>query len=89
LAALWRDRGHRVEGWSRRDGGDPASLLAGQDLIVAAVSMAGVGALCEQLATQWPAGLPLVSCSKGIDLQLGCTASGLWQRANPAIPCWC
>lgn len=86
LADLWRDRGHRVEGWSRRDGGDPASLLADQDLIVAAVSMAGVGALSGQLAAQWPAGLPLVSCSKGIDLQLGCTASGLWQRANPAIP---
>ena len=86
LAALWRDRGHRVEGWGRRDGGDPAALLSGQDLIVAAVSMAGVTQLASQLASQWPAGLPLVSCSKGIDLQQGCTASGLWQRANPAIP---
>ena len=86
LAALWRDRGHLVEGWGRRDGGDPAALLTGQDLIVAAVSMAGVTQLASQLASQWPAGLPLVSCSKGIDLQQGCTASGLWQRANPAIP---
>ena len=86
LADLWRDRGHRVEGWSRRDGGDPLALLQGQDLIVAAISMAGVGELASQLAPQWPAGLPLVSCSKGIDLQVGCTASGLWQRANPAIP---
>ncbi len=86
LADLWRDRGHQVEGWSRRDGGDPASLLAGQDLIVAAVSMAGVGELAQQLAPAWPSGLPLVSCSKGIDLQQGCTASGLWQRANPAMP---
>ena len=86
LAALWQDRGHRVEGWSRRDGGDPGALLAHQDLIVVAVSMAGVGELTRQLAPHWPTGLPLVSCSKGIDLQLGCTASGLWQRANPAIP---
>ncbi len=86
LAALWRDRGHQVEGWSRRDGADPLALLPGQDLIVAAMSMAGVGQLASQLAPQWPAGLPLLSCSKGIDLKSGCTASGLWQRANPAIP---
>ena len=65
LADLWRDRGHRVEGWSRRDGGDPLALLQGQDLIVAALSMAGVGELAQQLAPLWPAGLPLVSCSKG------------------------
>ena len=42
LAHLWQDRGHELRLWSRRDGGDPRPLLDGADLVVSAVSMAGV-----------------------------------------------
>ena len=86
LAGLWQASGHRVTLWSRRDGGSAVPLLAGSDLVVAAVSMAGVEPLARSLAPHWPEGLPLLSCSKGIDLDGLCTASRLWQRWLPAVP---
>jgi glycerol-3-phosphate dehydrogenase (NAD(P)+) len=51
-----------------------------------AVSMAGVRALAPQLAAIWPTGLPLVSCSKGIDLEALCTPSQLWRRQRADLP---
>jgi len=86
LAGLLEDQGHRVQGWSRRQGGAPSSVLAGADLALVATSLAGVQALAPQLAQQWPAGLPLVSCSKGIDLEQQCTPSQLWLRLLPGLP---
>ncbi|MFZ9620891.1 MAG: NAD(P)H-dependent glycerol-3-phosphate dehydrogenase [Prochlorococcaceae cyanobacterium] len=86
LAGLLEDQGHRVQGWSRRHGGAPSSVLAGADLALVATSLAGVQALAPQLAQQWPAGLPLVSCSKGIDLEQQCTPSQLWLRLLPELP---
>jgi glycerol-3-phosphate dehydrogenase (NAD(P)+) len=86
LAALLEAQGHAVRGWSRRLGGDPAHLLADQDLVLVAVSMAGVGGLAAHLGPGWPDQLPLVSCSKGIDLAQRCTPSRLWLQQNPAIP---
>jgi glycerol-3-phosphate dehydrogenase (NAD(P)+) len=83
LAGLWQASGHRVTLWSRRDGGSAVPLLAGSDLVVAAVSMAGVEPLARSLAPHWPEGLPLLSCSKGIDLEGLCTAARLWQRYLP------
>jgi glycerol-3-phosphate dehydrogenase (NAD(P)+) len=85
LADLLADQGHRIQGWSRRQGGDPAQVLAGADLVLAAVSMAGVSALARALGPCWPEGLPLVSCSKGIDLAQGHTPSQLWQHQNPSL----
>ena len=78
LAGLWEARGHRLSLWSRRDGGSPLDLLSACDLVVAAVSMNGVEPLAAALGPHWPAGLPLLSCSKGIDLAALCTASQLW-----------
>lgn len=46
--------------------------------MVAAVSMAAISPLAQSLAPHWPAGLPLLSCSKGIDPERLCTASQLW-----------
>ena len=86
LAGLLRAQGHAVSGWSRREGGDPADLLADQDVVLVAVSMAGVAGLAERLAPIWPGQLPLVSCSKGIDVTQRCTPSQLWRRHNPEIP---
>jgi glycerol-3-phosphate dehydrogenase (NAD(P)+) len=86
LLRLWERQGHRLSSWSRRDGGDPATLLQDCDLVVVAVSMVGVAPLGKQLQGHWPADLPLLSCSKGIDLETLCTASQLWRRHLPDVP---
>ena len=86
LATLLEQQGHRVHTWSRRQGGDPLEALPGADVALVAVSMAGVCALAPALAPQWPTGLPLISCSKGIDLQRLCTPSQLWRQERPDLP---
>ncbi len=83
LADLWRAQGHELITWTRRTGGSPKDSLAGSDLVVSAVAMAGVPALASQLAPSWPEGLPLLSCSKGIDPVQLCSASQLWERQLP------
>ena len=85
LAALLEQQGHQVQGWSRQDGRNPAELLTGTDLVVVAVAMAGVEALAPALAAAWPSGLPLLSCTKGINLQQRCTPGQLWLRQNPHL----
>ncbi len=85
LQRLWFGKGHELRVWSRRDGGLPASLLADSDLAVAAISMAGVEPLAAALAPDWPAGLPLLSCSKGIDPQRSATASRIWSSHLPPV----
>lgn len=85
LADLWRAQGHHLVTWSRRTGETPENSLAGSDLVVSAVAMAGVPALAAQLAPCWPENLPLLSCSKGIDPHQLCTASQLWGLQVPAI----
>lgn len=84
LARLFAQQGHQLSSWSRRDGRDPVPLLAAQDLIVSAVSMVGVEPLIERFAGHWPAGLPLLSCTKGLDAQRLCTPSVLWGRIIPS-----
>lgn len=86
LIDLWQRGGHQVRCWSRRDGGDPADALADAQLVVAAVAMAGVEPLALQLAPHWPAGVPLLSCSKGIDPGALITASQLWRQRLPQLP---
>ena len=86
LAGLLRHQGHAIQPWSRRQGGDPAAVLDKADVALVAVSMAGVRALAPQLAAIWPTGLPLVSCSKGIDLEGLCTPSQLWRRQRADLP---
>ena len=86
LAQLLQHQGHHVQGWSRRHGGDPAQVLLGADVALVAIAMAGVRALAPQLAPQWPSNLPLVSCSKGLDLDTLCTPSQLWHQHNPNLP---
>lgn len=86
LEALWRRQNHRVRSWSRRDGTEPQLLLTDADLVVVAVSMAGIEPLAGQVAGHWPAGLPLLSCTKGIDLERLETPTQLWQRHLPQSP---
>ena len=78
LMERWRTQGHTVRGWSRRMGSCAPGLLQDQDLVVSAVAMAGVLPLAAELAPHWPAGLPLLSCSKGLDLRQLATATQLW-----------
>ena len=86
LARLWQDSGHAVRSWSRRDGGDALALLQDCDLVVSAVSMAAVAGLAGTLASHWPKGLPLLSCSKGLDLEGLCSASQLWGQHLSGAP---
>lgn len=86
LLELWQRRGHQVRSWSRRDGVDPTGLLEHTDLVVSAVAMAGIEPLGGLLADHWPAGLPLLSCTKGIDLDRLETPTQLWQHHLPAAP---
>ena len=37
LAALFEEQGHQVQGWSRRQGGAPAQVLAGADLVLSRI----------------------------------------------------
>ena len=85
LSALLADQGHRIQGWSRRLGGDPADVLVGADLALVATSLQGVRELAPKLAPRWPASLPLLSCSKGIDLQARSTPGQLWLRHSPEL----
>lgn len=86
LAALMQRQGHRIQGWSRNRGGDPADALACADLALVATSLKGASQLAPSLGPQWPSHLPLVSCSKGLDLQGCATASQIWRREGPQIP---
>lgn len=86
LQALWERQGHRVIGWTRREGGDPALLLPQADLVAVALAMEGIESLADRLALAWPEGLPLLSCSKGIDPDRLATPSQLWGRQVPQAP---
>jgi len=86
LAGLLQHQGHRIQGWSRSRGGDPAAVLQGADLALVAIAMAGVPELAARLAPVWPSGLPLLSCSKGIDHASLCTPSQLWRARRPDLP---
>ena len=86
LAQLFRNSGHRVQGWSRRLGGDPGDCLSNADLLVSAVSMAALPSLAPRLRHVIPPGLPLVSCSKGIAVDTLLTPLGLWEKFCPQAP---
>jgi len=80
LIGLWQAQGHRLVTWSRADGPLPVDQLLNSDLVVSAVAMAGVAPLAAELAPQWRAELPLLSCSKGIEPGSLATASQLWRQ---------
>ena len=85
LAGLLQQQGHRIQGWSRRQGGDPLRTLEGVDLALVTTSMAGVEQLAPELGPQWPQAVPLLSCTKGINLLQQCTPGQLWQRHSPDL----
>lgn len=52
--------------------------------MVSAIAMEGVATLAAQLAPRWPEGVPLLSCSKGIDPEGLCSATQLWSLQLPS-----
>ncbi|MEO0948049.1 MAG: NAD(P)H-dependent glycerol-3-phosphate dehydrogenase [Cyanobacteria bacterium J06641_5] len=85
LAELARRQGHVVRVWSRRGSASLESAIAGVDLVVAAISMAGVRPVCQALQVAGlPAGAAIASATKGLDAQSLQTPGQLWQAYFPA-----
>lgn len=84
LAELARRAGHSVRLWSRRLEEPLATAIAGTEMIVSAVSMAGVTPMADRLqALSLPSNLILVSATKGLDPVTTRTPSQVWQAALP------
>lgn len=93
LAALATANGHTVRLWSRRSVYSLPTLLQGADVVMSAVSMAGVRSIVEQVqATAIAPQAIIVSATKGLDPISGSSdslpllPSQLWQAAFPAHP---
>jgi glycerol-3-phosphate dehydrogenase (NAD(P)+) len=87
LAELARRNDYAVRLWSRNHSESLESILLGTDVIVSAVSMAGVQAVINQLQ---PLNLSekmiLVTATKGLDPVTMQTPSQLWKKAFPYFP---
>ena len=87
LAELARRNDYQVRVWSRNHSDSLEKILQGTDVIVSAVSMAGVQAVIDQLQ---PLNLSekmiLVTATKGLDPVTMQTPSQLWKKAFPYFP---
>jgi glycerol-3-phosphate dehydrogenase (NAD(P)+) len=87
LGELARRNDYGVRLWSRNHSESLESILQGTDVIVSAVSMAGVQSVIDQLQ---PLNLSektiLVTATKGLDLVTMQTPSQLWKKAFPYFP---
>jgi glycerol-3-phosphate dehydrogenase (NAD(P)+) len=87
LGELARRNDYGVRLWSRNHSESLESILQGTDVIVSAVSMAGVQAVIDQLQ---PLNLSektiLVTATKGLDPVTMQTPSQLWKKAFPYFP---
>jgi len=87
LAELARRNDYAVRLWSRNHSESLEDILPGTDVIVSAVSMAGVQAVIDQLQ---PLNLSekmiLVTSTKGLDPVTMQTPSQLWKKAFPYFP---
>ena len=87
LAELARRNDYEVRLWSRNHSDSLEKILQGTDVIVSAVSMAGVQAVIDQLQ---PLNLSekmiLVTATKGLDPVTMQTPSQLWKKAFPYFP---
>lgn len=87
LGNLAKRNHHQVRVWSRRGKLSLAAAIADTDLIVSAVSMAGVSPTIERLkALTIPSQTIIVTATKGLDSVTTYTPSQLWQTAYPARP---
>ncbi len=87
LAELARRAGNTVRLWSRHLGEPLAGAIGDADVIVSAVSMAGVTPMATCLQNlSLPPHLILVSATKGLDPVTTRTPSQVWQAALPDYP---
>lgn len=87
LANLALANQHQVQIWSRRSEISLEMSISNSDILVSAVSMAGVKPVISQLQTlNLPPYLPIVTATKGLDLATINTPSQLWQQAFPYRP---
>ncbi len=64
---------------------DPAEALAGADLAIGAVPTVHLRGVCDRLGPPWPAGLPVLSLTKGIELDTFLRPTEIWERV-PGVP---
>lgn len=84
LAQLARINKHQVSLWSRSSRQSLASSLNGAEIIVSAVSMAGVRPVVTQLQEiTIPPSVVIVTATKGLDSLTTHTPSQIWQDAFP------
>lgn len=84
LAALASRQGHEVRVWSRSSSHSLVETVQEADIILSAVSMAGVRSVAEQLQALAiaPEAL-LITTTKGLEPGTTCTPSQIWQTAFP------
>ncbi len=84
LAHLARTNQHPVRLWSRRGDLTLAAAVAGADLVISAVPMAGVPELVDRLgALALPPSTLLVTATKGLDAATTLTPSQIFRAAFP------
>lgn len=78
-----QNRRSRVRQWSRRSGQALSEVLTGADVVISAVSMAGVVATIDRLRAGaiLPAGAIVATATKGLDPLSQRTPSQLWSEA--------
>jgi glycerol-3-phosphate dehydrogenase (NAD(P)+) len=88
LASLADRNQHGLTLWSRRSTLPFAEAIAKAEIILSAVSMAGVRPMIEQLQqiAQLPEDVILVTATKGLDPLTYSTPYQLWHQAFPAQP---
>jgi glycerol-3-phosphate dehydrogenase (NAD(P)+) len=69
--------------WSRRSGADLAPAIASSQLLVSAVSMAGVNEVIDLLRGQIRPEQIIVTTTKGLDLATNLTPAQIWAAAFP------
>ncbi len=85
LAALASRQGHEVRVWSRSSPHSLVETVQEADIILSAVSMAGVRSVAEQLqALAIAPETLLITTTKGLEPGTTCTPSQIWQTAFPS-----
>jgi glycerol-3-phosphate dehydrogenase (NAD(P)+) len=86
LAKLVKINGYNVDVWSRSNGANFEELVSKADILVSAVSVAGVRAMIERLQPLvLPPSLTLLTVSKGLDPISQKTPSQVWQEHFPGV----
>lgn len=75
---------HSFQIWSRRSEESLESVTKDADIIISAISMEGVRSVIEQLQyIKIPQHTIIVSATKGLDPEMTCTPSQIWQEMLP------